>query len=333
MNNKGRKIAILLTAVGGILLVWLVKSLFLESYRIASGQMENTLLEGDRLWVNKCAYGIRLPQAWLALPFLHDSIPGTRLRSYDTATSLPYRRLGERSPRHNDVVAFNVPQPSSDNIPIDRLPIAIARCIALPGDTVVSRDGMLFINGIPVEQPDTRLESYLSASPEIENILQTVGIENRSVALQPGIRLHFLEHGEHTRLQSILPGDTLLQPVRLSRDEYTIVLPRPHEKYAVTPENAAWICDLLNRYEGTYALCRNGRIYLEGREIFHYTPSQPYYWVICDNRSAHSDSRTFGVLPHTHLIGKAVGIGISIDPGKRFPKSIRFSRLFQSDGL
>ena len=73
MNNKGRKIAILLTAVGGILLVWLVKSLFLESYRIASGQMENTLLEGDRLWVNKCAYGIRLPQAWLALPFLHDA--------------------------------------------------------------------------------------------------------------------------------------------------------------------------------------------------------------------------------------------------------------------
>ena len=59
--------------------MWLfLRSLLVEAYHITSGSMENTLLVGDVLFVNKALYGAQLP------------IIGTQLPAFRSTT----RRLG-----------------------------------------------------------------------------------------------------------------------------------------------------------------------------------------------------------------------------------------------
>lgn len=84
---------------------------------VPSGSMRPTILEGDVVLVNHLAYDLKLP-----------------------LTNLSLARLGE--PRRGDIVTFDSPQ---DGVRL------IKRLVALPGDVVELRDGVLSINGVPAQ--------------------------------------------------------------------------------------------------------------------------------------------------------------------------------------
>ena len=95
--------------------IWLVlKAFFVEAYRIPSGSMERTLLVGDRLLVNKLAYGADLPFTGHRLP-------------------------GFEHPQRGDIIVFRWPVDPHINF--------IKRVVGVPGDTLAMRDGTLFLNG------------------------------------------------------------------------------------------------------------------------------------------------------------------------------------------
>ena len=72
--------------------------------------MEKDLLIGDYLFVNKIAYGPKLPQTPLAVPFFHNNIPGTYTKSYLHWFGMDYHRLpGYTDVERNDIVVFNYP--------------------------------------------------------------------------------------------------------------------------------------------------------------------------------------------------------------------------------
>jgi signal peptidase I len=101
----------------GIALV--VRTLFFEPFKIPSGSMIPTLLVGDYLFVNKMAYGQRIPYT-------------------------PWRLLAGDGPQRGDVAVFEYPRdPGKDYI---------KRIVALPGDRVVYDNKRLSVNGVPVEQ-------------------------------------------------------------------------------------------------------------------------------------------------------------------------------------
>ena len=113
---------------GAVAIYLVVKTLFIEAFRIPSGSMIPTLLVGDWLFVNKLAYGPTIPF---------------------TNTHLP----GYASPKHNDVVVFVSPyQPDEAELGRDATPTLVKRLIGMPGDTLHMRDGVLFLNGIPQRQ-------------------------------------------------------------------------------------------------------------------------------------------------------------------------------------
>jgi signal peptidase I len=108
---------ILLTAV----LLVVIRGFLVQTFVIVSGSMEDTLLVGDFLMVNRLALGTRLP--------------GTTIRT-----------PGYSEPRRGDVLVFD---PAHEG---GRMKL-VKRLIGMPGDTLQMRDGRLQINGSVVEEP------------------------------------------------------------------------------------------------------------------------------------------------------------------------------------
>lgn len=96
-------------------LFFVVRSFFVEAFKIPTGSMEGTLLVGDFLLVNKLVYGAEVPFTRVKLPAL-------------------------RTPSRGDVVVFQWP--------LDRTKNFVKRIVGLPGDTLEMRQGQLLRNGV-----------------------------------------------------------------------------------------------------------------------------------------------------------------------------------------
>src|SRR5262245_61482968 len=101
-----------------ILIVLLIRSFLFEPFRIPSDSMMPTLLDGDFIFVNKYAYGLRLP------------VVNSKI-------------VAIGSPQRGDVIVFRLPSDPSTNY--------IKRLIGLPGDHIVVRNDQLYVNGEKIE--------------------------------------------------------------------------------------------------------------------------------------------------------------------------------------
>jgi signal peptidase I len=101
----------------------LIRSFLVQTFVITSGSMEDTLLVGDFLMVNRLALGTR--------------IPGTLVRT-----------PAYSSPKRGDVLVFD---PAHE----DDLKL-VKRLIGMPGDTLEMRDKHLFLNGELQDEPYVR---------------------------------------------------------------------------------------------------------------------------------------------------------------------------------
>lgn len=96
-------------AVFAIVAATLIRTFIFEAYTIPTPSMEKTLLVNDFLFVSKFAYGPRIPNTPLALPFMHHTIVGTNSKSYLEWINIPYTRWFAKPVERRDVVVFNFP--------------------------------------------------------------------------------------------------------------------------------------------------------------------------------------------------------------------------------
>ena len=96
-------------AVFAIVAATLIRTFVFEAYTIPTPSMEKTLLVNDFLFVSKFAYGPRIPNTPLALPFMHHTIIGTNTKSYVEWIKIPYTRWFPSPVHRRDVVVFNFP--------------------------------------------------------------------------------------------------------------------------------------------------------------------------------------------------------------------------------
>jgi len=90
---------------------YIIRACWFELYTIPTSSMESSLMVGDFLSVSKLAYGVRVPNTPIAVPFVHNKMPLTQYgKSYVRWIELPYMRSVALNPlKHNDVVVFNYP--------------------------------------------------------------------------------------------------------------------------------------------------------------------------------------------------------------------------------
>lgn len=125
----------------------LIRQFLFQAFRIPTGSMKDTLLVHDFLFVNKFIYGAKTPDR-LVIPFANKVLAG----------SVPFVKLPAiRQPRQGDIIVFELPQ--------DRNQDYIKRCVAVAGDTVQVRDGILTVNGEIYESNFAEFEGDHSCIP------------------------------------------------------------------------------------------------------------------------------------------------------------------------
>tara|TARA_B100001057_G_scaffold481771_1_gene556200 strand:- start:1321 stop:3018 length:1698 start_codon:yes stop_codon:yes gene_type:complete len=152
------------STVYAVVIATIVHAYFMQPYIIPTGSLEKSLLVGDFLLVSKFHYGARAPQTVVSFPMVHDTIPLLRTRSYLKKPQLPYMRIpGLQRIKRNDIVVFSWPADTVRQFfkkeagvvkPIDKKSNYVKRCVAIPGDTLTIRDGIIQINGAKSNMPD-----------------------------------------------------------------------------------------------------------------------------------------------------------------------------------
>jgi len=124
-----------------------------------------------------------------------------------------------------------------------------------------------------------------------------------------------------------------------SVDNYgPILIPKKGEKVAINIENISLYKRIIETYEGSEMGIENkiilsgNQVLLNGNPIAEYTFLQDYYWMMGDNRHNSADSRSFGYVPHNHIVGKPVFIWLSLDANKSGLSKIRWERMFTTVG-
>ncbi len=116
------------------LIVFIIRTFIGEAYRIPTGSMKPTLLDGDFVFVSKFTYGWWFP------------IIDYRLNPFD-------------EPQRGDVIVFRYPPKPTVNF--------IKRIIGLPGDEIIYQNNQLFINGelVPKEYTKTTYSDSIRKIP------------------------------------------------------------------------------------------------------------------------------------------------------------------------
>jgi signal peptidase I len=140
-----------------LVLVTAARSSLADHYYVPTGSMEYSLLPGDRVVVDKTAYGLRVPLTKIDI-------------------------LGARTPERGDVAVFDSPQDGT------RL---IKRIVAVGGDTVTLAGGRLAINGQPLG--DEVIERFDDAQALL-NLRDGGGPDIASLTVPSGMVLALGDH-------------------------------------------------------------------------------------------------------------------------------------------
>ncbi len=278
--------------------------------------MHGTLYEGDYVVINKLAYGARLPITPLSI-----SIGGNK--KFVDWLHLSYLRVfGFSEIQRNDVIAFNYSL--TDELPIDMREEYIKRCVALPGDSLKIINGKVYVNS-NLDEPVFIYKNYnvQSDKPIDTVILQRLRILQNSSTI---------DEKNYTIVMSAAQADSLyklpyiksinLQP--LSKDYYhpsvfpnyatlrwnfdffgPLYIPREGDSILLDKNNIAIYQRIIERFEEGKFSFKNDVVLINDKITKYYTFTQNYYFVMGDNRYNSIDSRNWGFIPESHIIGRA----------------------------
>ncbi|HEY4107689.1 signal peptidase I [Puia sp.] len=329
------------------LALFLIRTFLIESYSITSASMEGNLLVGDKIFISKLHYGPRLPAA-LKLPMMSGNknvlMRMLGMKPYPDIPPLPYFRLpGFTRVQRNDVIAFNLPPEQFPSY--DLKTVYVKRCVALPGDTVEMRQGMLYIDGRREQPKQNYMYAYSLHCSSLLNIGNTASWGLRDYSNQ----LYALEtmlDGKDYRYTLFADSATLARVTAdprvrhwepmLGSDSYNdldiyphlaalhwnkdrmgpLIIPAKGMTVLMDSAHAPLYFPILKGYEGIRDCRLSGhQIFIDGRPISAYSFKNDYYFAMGDNRGASFDSRYWGPVPENHIIGKAVAIWYATDGG------------------
>jgi signal peptidase I len=231
--------------------------------------------------------------------------------------------------------------------PFDKTDNYIKRCTAVSGDEVQVKNSVLYINGQPAFVPpgsqteytvttngtsfsDDFLKSELNIDVDdtkgairaVENVhgayvINMTTEESALVKKQPNVKS--VERYVDSTRGYAFPYDDVNYP--WSTDNYgPLKIPKKGDVLTITQKTIPIYRRLITVYEGNTLDELNGKFIINGKETTTYTAKYNYYWMMGDNRHQSQDSRFWGFVPETHIVGKASLIWFSWNNGPRWKR-------------
>jgi len=283
-----RKVSWISTSVSLLAIFFLAISIrvfFVEIYNIPSGSMENTLIVGDKVLVNKLQIGPRMPKSPFEIPWLNLIFYlNKNARAEMDSIWWNYNRLsGLRQIQRDDVLVFNFPD--------DEKTYFIKRCIGLPGDNLKIVKGKTLLNGAIDQEP------MLSKSKFLFYVNDPVAYLKLTDSLS--IQCYWYENSAN-KLSTIDNFGSMYIPkagatIRLNENSYVLYQ------------------NILRKFEKVQVDLKDGQVYVNQKPEISYTFRQNYYFMMGDNRHNSIDSRFWGFVPEELIVGKASIILFSND--------------------
>ncbi|MBC7874408.1 MAG: signal peptidase I [Ferruginibacter sp.] len=236
--------------------------------------------------------------------------------------------------------------------PADKSDNYIKRCIAVGGDTLQIINSEVYVNNKksqlpPYSQIDYELETNRSLDADIMKSEYDVDIFNPQESVAMGnnkyrmiLTAKAVEKMKTSGLvKSITPvldtSTAVYNPYfenyvwenKWTTDTYgKIWIPGKGTRLVLTQANYPIYERAIRVYEKNDFQMRDGKFYLNGKEVTEYTFKMDYYWMMGDHRHQSQDSRFWGFVPEDRIVGKAWMIWFSWDGGPRWKRFFRIVR-------
>jgi len=123
-------------------LALVIRAFIVQAFKIPTGSMRMTLIEGDRILVNKFGYCGRFE---LRIPFIEKNI-------------LSFPMITFREPKRGDIIVFRYP--------VDGKRDFVKRLVGLGGEVISIKDGRILVDGKIVTDPEIFEKFYYYNRPE-----------------------------------------------------------------------------------------------------------------------------------------------------------------------
>jgi signal peptidase I len=234
--------------------------------------------------------------------------------------------------------------------PVDRRDNYVKRCIGIPGDSIMIRSGILYVNGKIVAGNKTQQTSYIvntNGTTINPKAFERLGISksdqvmfSSSSYLLPLTMQNAQTIAKFTNVTEITPFKDragIYKPdifpynpvLRWNKDNYgPIWIPVKGATVKIDTSNLCFYNRIIDVYENNDLKVEGSTIYINNVPSDSYTFKMNYYWMMGDNRDNSADSRFWGFVPEDHIIGKPKFIWLSLDNEASGLKKIRFRRMF-----